>query len=538
MKTNNYYRYLLLLLLISFTGAKTYAYDIAVANADGVTIYYNYINDGTELEVTSGNGKYIGAVNIPNEVTYMNKTMKVTSIAGLAFYFCSSLTSVTIPNSVTSIAGYAFYGCSSLTSVTIPNSVTSIGGSAFYGCSGLTSVTIPNSVTSIGSRAFDGCTALTSVTVGNSVTSIGENAFYRCDGLQKVIVNDIAAWCGITFYDSYCNPLCYARHLYSDEDTEITNLVIPNSVTSIGNYAFYGCSGLTSVTIGNSVISIGNSAFYNCSGLTSVTIPNSVTSIGENAFYNCRGFKRIMISSSVSSIGSYAFYGCENVEQVTSFIKMIFDINENVFSNKTYLNANLTIPAGKKEAYKAATGWGKFLNIEENEYGGSVTPGAPQCANPTISYTDKNITFECETEGVDYIYTITDSDIKSDVGSTITLSATYEITVYATKAGYNNSDMVTATLVWTDGTITNISPDNPSPVTAVKESVPVLVFANNGTITVKSEQDGQKVEVYAVTGQLLVSAIIQNGQASILTNMQRGDIAIVKTGNKSVKIKM
>ncbi len=454
MKTNNYYRYLLLLLLISFTGAKTYAYDIAVANADGVTIYYNYINDGTELEVTSGNGKYIGAVNIPNEVTYMNKTMKVTSIAGLAFYFCSSLTSVTIPNSVTSIAGYAFYGCSSLTSVTIPNSVTSIGEGAFSGCSDLTSVTIPN------------------------------------------------------------------------------------SVTSIGGSAFYGCSGLTSVTIGNSVTSIGDSAFSGCSGLTSVTIGNSVTSIGEYTFNNCRGLKRIMIPSSVSSIGSFAFYGCENVEQVTSFIKMIFDINENVFSNKTYLNANLTIPAGKKEAYKAATGWGKFLYIEENEYDGSVIPGAPQCANPTISYTDKIITFGCETEGVDYVYTITDSDIKSDVSNTITLSATYEISVYATKAGYNNSDMVTATLVWTDGTITNITPDNPSPVTAVRDYVPVLVFAQNGTITVKSEQDGQKVEAYAVTGQSLGSAIVQNGQASIVTNMQRGDIAIVKTGNKSEKIKM
>ena len=150
------------------------AYDIEVKNADGVTIYYNYINDGTELEVTKGG--YTNVVNIPSEVTYMNRTRKVTSIGSSAFF-----------------------GCSGLTSVTIPNSVTSIGNKAFHGCSGLKSVTIPNSVTSIGNEAFRRCTGLTSVTIGNSVTSIGNEAFYDCSGLTKVIVKDIAAWCNINF---------------------------------------------------------------------------------------------------------------------------------------------------------------------------------------------------------------------------------------------------------------------------------------------------------------------------------------------------
>ena len=168
------------------------------------------------------------------------------------------------------------------------------------------------------------------------------------------------------------------------------------------------------------------------------------------------------------------------------------------------------------------------------------------CAAMTLSMalavnaadTDKNITFECETEGVDYIYTITDSDIKSDVGSTITLSATYEITVYATKAGYNNSDMVTATLVWTDGTITNISPDNPSSVSAVSERVPVLVFANNGTITVKSEVDGQEVSVYSIDGQQLGRGTVINGQTAINTPVQRNNVVVVKIGDKAVKVVM
>ena len=212
------------------------AHDIEVKNSDGVAIYYNYINDGAELAVTYRGSsaayysyEYSGNVVIPEEVTYENRTLKVTSIGDQAFYYCKGLTSVTIGNSVTSIGGAAFAHCTGLTSVTIGNSVTSIGESAFSGCSGLTSVTIGNSVTSIGDWAF-ACSGLTSVTIGNSVTSIGDWAFAHCTGL--------------------------------------TSVTIPNSVTSIGNYAFYNCSGLTSVTIGNSVTSIGYNAFAFCTNLT------------------------------------------------------------------------------------------------------------------------------------------------------------------------------------------------------------------------------------------------------------------------------
>ena len=134
MKTNNYFLHLFLTMLLCFAGTKTYAYNIAVENADGVTIYYNYINNGTELEVTSGDNKYSGVVNIPSQVTYMNRTRNVISIENNTFYGCESLTSVTIPNSVTSIGSGTFYLCKGLTSVTIPNSVTSIGSSAFEDC--------------------------------------------------------------------------------------------------------------------------------------------------------------------------------------------------------------------------------------------------------------------------------------------------------------------------------------------------------------------------------------------------------------------
>ena len=172
---NNKIKTILLTLLILMTGTKAYAYDIAVKNADGVTIYYNYINDGKELEVTRrSNSDYQGNIVIPDEVTYMNRTRKVTSIESKAFYKCKFLTSVTIGNNVTTIKDEMFLYCLRLTSVIIGNSVTSIGDEAFFECSGLTSVTIGNSVTSIGKGAFYNCQSLTSITIPNSVTSIGE----------------------------------------------------------------------------------------------------------------------------------------------------------------------------------------------------------------------------------------------------------------------------------------------------------------------------------------------------------------------------
>ena len=230
---------LLLALLMAVTAATAFAYDFEV---DG--IYYNKLSDGTSVEVTSGDKKYTGSVTIPSQVTYSGTTYSVTSIGEDAFYNCLRLTSVTIPNSVTEIGWYAFEYCS-----------------------GLTSVTIPNSVTEIGKYAFDSCTGLTSVTIGNSVTSIGDQAFYGCESLEKVYITDLVAWCNIYFADTYSHPMRYAKQLYLDE-IEVTDLVIPETVTSIGSYAFYGCTGLTSVTIPESVTSISTCAFSGCTGLT------------------------------------------------------------------------------------------------------------------------------------------------------------------------------------------------------------------------------------------------------------------------------
>ena len=279
----------------------------------------------------------IGAIAIPSSLG----GYPVRSIGEWAFLDCGGLTSVTIPDSVTSIGYEAFLGCSGLTSVTIGNGVTRIGDSAFRYCSGLTSVTIPDSVTSIGNSAFDKCSGLTSVTIGNGVTSIGGSAFINCSGLTSVHIHDLAAWCRIKFENSTSNPLEYAHHFYLDGE-ELVDLTIPDSVTSISEGAFSGCSGLMSVTIPDSVTSIGDEAFEGCRGLTSVTILGNVTNdwssasapfngctnlatlvlgekmtkIGDYMFSGCSGLTSVTIPDSVTSIGSYAFNGCNNLREI------------------------------------------------------------------------------------------------------------------------------------------------------------------------------------------------------------------------------
>ena len=208
-----------------------------------------------------------------------------------------------IPNSVTTIGDYAFQNCSGLTTLTIPNSITSIGNKAFDGC-WMTSVTFH--CQNIGTW-FKGFTSIKEVHIGEEVSSIESNAFQGCSNLTAVHISDLAAWCGIGFENAYGNPLSAGGHLFLNSQ-EVTDLIIPSSVTTIKFAAFYGCKGLTSVTIPSNVESINKSAFCSCSNLTSAVIGNGVTSIGDYAFYECSGLTSLTIPSSVTAIGDKAFY--------------------------------------------------------------------------------------------------------------------------------------------------------------------------------------------------------------------------------------
>ena len=382
------------------------------------------------------------------EITHLAIPEEVTSIGNYAFSSCSGLISINIPNSVTSLGNCAFFKCSSLTSINIPNNVTTIGYGAFFECSSLTSINIPNSVTSIGWSAFLGCSCLTSITIGNRVTRIEKSAFNGCNSLQKVIVNDIAAWCNISFEANDSNPLNYAHHLYSVENTEITNLIIPEGVTSIGNYAFSSCSGLTSINIPNSVKSIGQYAFNKCSSLESIVIGDGVSTIYSQTFNYCNKIKSITLGSQINSIGDYNFNNCEELEVVTCKVISVPRISGNNFQNCYIEYAKLIVPDESIEAYKSANIWKDFGTIEGLS---GYTSEIEKCATPTIHYANGQLTFECETEGVTFQTTITDPDITSYSSNNINLTGKYLVKVYATKPGFENSDPATAEINLLEG---------------------------------------------------------------------------------------
>ena len=384
---------------------------------DGIN--YNLNETNLTAEVANHYSSFLkDTLIILASVEYKSKTYSVTSIGESAFYQCTGLTSVTIPNSVTSIGesafrkdtlrvdytgnltdwcdiefkkswtknfrlyinqvevtdlvipegvqnirNYAFQFCVSLKSVTISNSVTRIGYQAFSDCSGLTSVTISASVMSIGDYAFSNCTGLTSVTIPNSVTRIGSSAFSGCSGLTSVILPDSLTSIGSgAFYNC----------------TGLTSVTIPNSETNIGGGAFYNTAWYnhftngpvyigksfyaykgtmpanTSFTIDAGTLQICGSAFYNCTGLTSVTIPNSVTSIGSSAFYNCSGLTSVTISASVTLIEIGVFSGCSGLTSVT-IPASVTSIEDIAFSDCSGLTS-VTIPASVTHIGEAFSG--------------------------------------------------------------------------------------------------------------------------------------------------------------------------------------
>ncbi len=540
------------------------------------------------------------SVTIPNSVT---------TIGSGAFEDCTGLTSIEIPNSVTTIEGYAFRDCTGLTSVTIPNSVTSIGFDAFIGCTGLTSITIPNSVTTIGDNAFEGCTDLTSITIGNSVTTIGSGAFYNTawynnqpDGLvyagkvlykykgtmpqnTSIIIKDGTlgigeyAFCDCTGLTSVTIPNSvttigdwvfeYCTGLTSIEIpssvttigsgafwgcTGLTSIEIPSNVTTIGDWAFCGCSSLTSVTIPNSVTTIGHFVFSGCTGLTSATIPNSVTTIGEYAFDRCTGLTSVTIPNSVTTIGDWAFCNCTGLTSVT-IPNSVTTIEHDAFSGCTgltsiyllgetppavgssnftetqYKNTILYVPAGTLETYRNADTWKNFLNIQEVAAPGTPGVGTKKCATPVISYNNCGLDITCDTDEAEIHTTIKCSDANSYNSGRIDLSATYEITTYATLAGYEDSEIATATLCWVE---------KESDSTDIIEVIgnPVLICTNNGNIVVKGAEAGTEIAVYNINGAMQGTATANGSEVVINTSLGKGDIAIINIGSKAIKVVM
>ena len=360
--------------------------------------------------------------------------------------------------------------CRGLTSITILSSVTSLGDYCFKGCDGLTSITIPSSVTSLGDYCFKDCRNLTSITIPSSVTSLGDYCFEDCYGL--------------------------------------TSITIPSSVTSLGDGCFYWCYGLTSITIPSSVTSLGASCFYNCGGLTSITIPSSVTSLGYNCFSDCRGLETVYFKGNVPTFN----YDSKTGIPTTTIIK---------------------VPTVYLQDYKDAFGSSyKYIYAWNPDETGEDNKPVTQCSTPSVSYGVGKLMFDCETAGAKYHYTITDTDITSDAlneNGEVSLSAAYNISVYATADGYKASDKAEATLYWINANL-----ENGTNINQVRTRG-VVASAHDGIISLSGLDDGEVVKFFAADGKYLGSSVAANGAASYAVSES---LVIAKVGKDSIKIAM
>lgn len=414
------------------------------------------LNVDEKTASVSGENYYNGILVIPEKVNYKDVDYTVTSISGNAFIRNYDLLSVTIPNTIKSIGGSTFWDCTSLSSVKIGDGVETIGSYAFYSC------------------------ALVSISIGKNVSSIGVNAFSGNSNLNQVYINDLKKWCQIDFESLEANPLYYAHHLYLNKK-EVKELVIPEEITMIKDYAFAGGSSIKSLTIGDNVNSIGAYSFYQCSSLASVEFASSITSINNYAFYECTELEAIQLPDGIESLGESCFYGCSKLEElklpgnlkqikysafkncnkirsvtIPSSVEFIyqnafsFTSSESVdfFVNPEYPpmaygnsfpeGSKLYVPDGSIEPYQNVEPWSSF---DIHTFSGS---GPEKCTTPVVSYKNGVLSFSSETPDAEFHYVITSSDGQKNVGNSLNISGNCVVSVYASKKGYEDSETVTS----------------------------------------------------------------------------------------------
>lgn len=538
-------------------------------------VYYELDPNTQTAKVIYGNIKYTGDVVIKDSIINGGKTYLVTSIGQWAFGKCSDLTSITIPNTIEKIGITAFMDCTSLNTIVLPNTITEIGDQAFEGCTSLKTINLPDGLTSISKGLFFNCNSLESITIPKSVRSFTStfpmdaeefNPFEGCSALSSIVVED-----GNLVYDSRNNCNAIIESASNKLLCGCKETIIPNSVVEIGVSAFAGCSSLIEITIPNSVKIIGMAAFAQCVGLSNVVIPNNVTEIMSSVFWGCTGLKSVIfpnninylagailtncgnltnvvlptnieeiggsffsnctsltsitIPSSVKTINNYAFNNCASLKTVYCNAEKVPTTTNVVFSETPIQSATLYVPASAIEQYQSATPWSNF---------GSIL-SIKKCAKPTISYTNGELLFECETEGVEFNYDIRDEDVKSGISNRIKLSATYQIVAFATKLDYLNSDATTATLCWID-----VEPKTEGVTDGVANvrANAVLIQNNGGVLSIQGADENTPVNIYNISGQLVGSGMATIGTTDISTTLRSGDVGIVKIGEKAVKVRM
>ena len=385
------------------------------------------------------------------------------------------------------IPNYMFRGCEKLKTVILPPHVTSIGSYAFYECKNLIKVSIPAHVTKIGDYAFKGCVKLQEIEFPQTLTSIGSNAFDGC--------------------------------------TALSSIVIPDNVKTMGSYIFQNCTGLKSAKLTDNLETVPWGLFCKCKNLKSANIPRNCQDIRTYAFEGC-GLDSIFLYDKVKQIGTNVFDGCPlKCVYITAEMPPSCEAKPFFQSGK---GRTLYVPSGCVERYSLSPSWKEFeFILEMSELNNK------KCEKPTVSYENNELVFYSETEDVSFVSTISDTDIKTYSSNKIVLSATYNITVYAKRNGYEDSEIATATLCWID---VDPKTEGLSNDVAQVRANAVLLQAENGHITITGVNDGTIISVFDINGIQVGLTTSRNGQANIPTSLQSGSIAIIKIGNRSVKV--
>lgn len=544
-----------LFILACFYSITVEAYDFEV---DG--IYYN-VTSITELTVETtnnasnpntygeGDNSYYrsnGEITIPSSVVYNGSTFSVTAIGDGTFKKCTSLQYIHLPNTIIEVGRSAFSECSNLQEFIFPNSVKSIGYGCFYNCSKLSKLIFPEGLKTIPDHCCYYCGRLKEITIPSSVETIESFAFAH--GIEYVVCksNDapsISADYNKTFkystpkyiyipkgsIESYQEKKWPGEYVEYDNDTFV---IYPTFESNGYTYETTKLSGGFEVAIID----------FSDKQAVDLQIPTNViykginyvpTAVSSEVFANCTQAETLIIPNNIKSLGINSFSGCSSLKTINSYIKQPMVVQ--AFSNYQFMFTTLKVPTGTIELYKQTEGWKDFINIYEE----GNTPDNPivnKCAMPTISYGGKKLMFVCDTEDVEFVTEIKVADAGTFYDDRITLSATYEISVYATKADYENSDVATATLVWSNATFTDTTPATAISPAEEMAPMPVLIQSNSGAVTIQGTADGTPVSIYTTAGTQAGSAVSQNGRAAINTRLQPGSIAIIKIGTQSYKV--
>ena len=422
----------------------------------------------------------------------------VNAIKDFVLFGCVGLKSVKIHSGVTTIGYKSFSSCTHLETIELPTSLTKIADDAFYNCKLLKSLDIPDGVTSIGAHSFSGCSSLTSLSVPNSVTVIGEGAFSGCDGISSVTMSD-----NLLSINSYLFADCY----------NIKSIEFPDCVKSIGSGAFWGCSGLTSFKVPKNVTTIGeyafrdcsnlesvdmsevedidriwNYAFYNCSKLNSLSFPKSLTEIGNFSFAKCTSLTYIVFPTNLEGIGEWAFNGCSSITTI-DIPNSVIAVGQAALANCTSLK-KISIP-------------NSIEYIPKGLFSGCSSIKEVYCYNEIVPSAAEN------------------AFINSNVGN-----ATLYVPIVALE-NYKNRNP------W--NLFGNIQGIDPSGITQISKNG-VIILSRGDVIDVQGLDDGTIINIYNINGILVSSAFSKKGHAIISTNLNPGSVAIVKFGDKSLKV--